>query len=258
MSALIGGISQLACDERELNIGIGVPGFLDKERKKIQKLTNFKGFENIPFPSLLNKKLAESGIDSRIIMENDANCAALGEGLRGAAKGCSDFIVLTLGSGIGAGIISGGKLVTGAHGMAGECGHIVISEKIKKCACGGMGHAESFASADRAEAEAKKIGHPADFKILWQNRDNPDIQKILTPVIDSIAKTAASVMVIFDPEITILNGGMSKADGIIPIIESAAKKYLPTPFIPYLKIESSKLKADAALYGAVAGFAENG
>ena len=132
LSALIGGISQLACDERELNIGIGVPGFLDKERKKIQKLTNFKGFENISFPSLLNEKLAESGIDSRTIMENDANCAALGEGLCGAAKGCSDFIVLTLGSGIGAGIISGGKLITGAHGMAGECGHIVISEKTKK------------------------------------------------------------------------------------------------------------------------------
>ena len=257
LSALIGGISQLACDERELNIGIGVPGFLDKERKKIQKLTNFKGFENIPFPSLLNKKLAESGIDSRIIMENDANCAALGEGLCGAAKGCSDFIVLTLGSGIGAGIISGGKLITGAHGMAGECGHIVISEKIKKCACGGMGHAESFASADRAEAEAKKIGHPADFKLLWQDRDNPKIKTILAPTITSIAKTIATVTVTFDPEITILNGGMSRAEGIVQMLENTAKNYLPTPFTPHLKIEKSKLQADAALYGAVAGFAEN-
>ena len=257
LSALIGGISQLACDERELNIGIGVPGFLDKERKKIQKLTNFKGFENISFPSLLNEKLAESGIDSRTIMENDANCAALGEGLCGAAKGCSDFIVLTLGSGIGAGIISGGKLVTGAHGMAGECGHIVISEKIKKCACGGMGHAESFASADRAEAEAKKIGRPADFKLLWQDRDNPKIKTILAPIITSIAKTIATVTVTFDPEITILNGGMSRAEGIVPMLENTAKNYLPTPFMPHLKIEKSKLQADAALYGAVAGFAEN-
>ena len=257
LSALIGGISQLACDERELNIGIGVPGFLDKERKKIQKLTNFKGFENISFPSLLNEKLAESGIDSRTIMENDANCAALGEGLCGAAKGCSDFIVLTLGSGIGAGIISGGKLVTGAHGMAGECGHIVISEKIKKCACGGMGHAESFASADRAEAEAKKIGHPADFKLLWQDRDNPKIKTILAPIITSIAKTIATVTVTFDPEITILNGGMSRAEGIVQMLENTAKNYLPTPFTPHLKIEKSKLQADAALYGAVAGFAEN-
>ena len=255
LSALIGGISQLACDERELNIGIGVPGFLDKERKKIQKLTNFKGFENISFPSLLNEKLAESGIDSRTIMENDANCAALGEGLCGAAKGCSDFIVLTLGSGIGAGIISGGKLVTGAHGMAGECGHIVISEKIKKCACGGMGHAESFASADRAEAEAKKIGRPADFKLLWQDRDNPKIKTILAPIITSIAKTIATVTVTFDPEITILNGGMSRAEGIVQMLENTAKNYLPTPFTPHLKIEKSKLQADAALYGAVAGFA---
>ena len=255
LSALIGGISQLACDERELNIGIGVPGFLDKERKKIQRLTNFKGFENISFPSLLNEKLAESGIDSRTIMENDANCAALGEGLCGAAKGCSDFIVLTLGSGIGAGIISGGKLITGAHGMAGECGHIVISEKIKKCACGGMGHAESFASADRAEAEAKKIGRPADFKLLWQDRDNPKIKTILAPIITSIAKTIATVTVTFDPEITILNGGMSRAEGIVQMLENTAKNYLPTPFTPHLKIEKSKLQADAALYGAVAGFA---
>ena len=257
-AALLRGITELAGEERELRIGIGMPGFLNKERNKIQKLTNFMEFENIPYPMLLQEELAKIGISAKVLIENDANCAALGEGLCGAATGCSDFLVLTLGSGIGAGIISGGKLVTGAHGMAGECGHIVISEETKKCACGGMGHAESFASADNAEAEAKKIGLSADFKILWQNRDNPDIQKILTPVIDSIAKTAASVMVIFDPEITILNGGMSKADGIIPIIESAAKKYLPTPFIPYLKIESSKLKADAALYGAVAGFAENG
>lgn len=257
-AALLRGITELAREERELRIGIGMPGFLNKERNKIQKLTNFTEFENIPYPMLLKEELAKIGISAKVLIENDANCAALGEGLCGAAKGCSDFIVLTLGSGIGAGIISGGKLVTGAHGMAGECGHIVITDGTKKCACGGMGHAESFASADNAEAEAKKMGLSADFKLLWQNRSNPETAKILNTVTNSIAKTIASVTVTFDPEITILNGGMSRADGIIPIIESAAKKYLPTPFIPYLKIESSKLKADAALYGAVAGFAENG
>ena len=141
--------------------------------------------------------------------------------------------------------------------LAGECGHIVISEKTKKCACGGMGHAESYASADRAEAEAKKIGHPADFKLLWQDRDNPKIKTILAPIITSIAKTIATVTVTFDPEITILNGGMSRAEGIVQMLENTAKNYLPTPFTPHLKIEKSKLQADAALYGAVAGFAEN-
>lgn len=256
-AALLRGITELAGEERELRIGIGMPGFLNKERNKIQKLTNFMEFENIPYPMLLQEELAKIGISAKVLIENDANCAALGEGLCGAAKGCSDFIVLTLGSGIGAGIISGGKLVTGAHGMAGECGHIVISEKIKKCACGGMGHAESFASADRAEAEAKKIGRPADFKLLWQDRDNPKIKTILAPIITSIAKTIATVTVTFDPEITILNGGMSRAEGIVQMLENTAKNYLPTPFTPHLKIEKSKLQADAALYGAVAGFAEN-
>ncbi len=252
--ALIRGITELAHEEHELKIGIGMPGFLNKARNKTQKLTNFTGFEEVPFPSLLSEELAKININAKVLMENDANCAALGEGLCGAAKGSSDFVVLTLGSGIGGGIISGGRLITGAHGMAAECGHIAVSENRKKCACGGIGHAESFASADNAEAEAKKLGLPPDFEILWQNRDNTDIQKILTPVIDSIAKTAAAIMVIFDPEITILNGGMSKADGIIPIIESAAKKYLPTPFLPHLKIERSKLEADAPLYGAASLF----
>ena len=229
---------------------VAIPGILDKTRRRILKFTNFASADDIDFAEHLEGKLHDMGLPVDVFLENDANCAALGEKLCGAAKSMSDCVVLTLGTGIGCGIISNGELVTGAHGLASEAGHITISGSERLCGCGGIGHLESLASADRIEAEAGAEGLPRDFKTLWADRENARVADILEPALDAIARGAASLIVTTDPEAVILSGGMSRAVGIADEIERRTLKYLPAPFRKYLRIDVSALGPDAALYGA--------
>ena len=232
-------------------VGVGVPGFLDVSRKIITKLPNFSGLEDIEFLEHLGKSLNKRGMSPSLGMENDANCFALGEAFYGAAKGCSDFIVLTLGTGIGSGIFVNGRLLTGAHGMAGEAGHISISDiKDLKCGCGSVGHLETLVSADYIEQMALKEGLPGDFKSLWQMRRDDRADDLISNALDTIARGIASLIVILDPEKIIISGGMSKAEGIASELEKRTVSWLPLPMRKYLNIEVSNLGADAALYGA--------
>ncbi|MFR5880887.1 MAG: ROK family protein [Cloacibacillus evryensis] len=129
----------------ECSVGIGIPGFVDKERRRILRLTNFSGCDGVYLGETISADLRELGVKAVIRLENDANCAALGEGAAGAARGMSDYVVLTLGTGIGAGIVTNGRLLSGAHGMAAECGHMAVSgdPALSGCGCGGRGHLEN-------------------------------------------------------------------------------------------------------------------
>jgi len=231
--------------------GVGIPGFLDVSRRVITKLTNFSGLENIAFLEYLGHNLEKRGMSPLLAMENDANCFAVGEAFCGAAVGCKDFIVLTLGTGIGSGIFVNGRLVTGAHGMAGEAGHISISElKDIRCGCGSAGHLETIASADHIEQKAAKEGLPADFRSLWQMRNDMRADGIISNALETMARGIASLIVVLDPEKIILSGGMSKAEGIAEELEARTLPWLPLPMREHLRIEVSLLGADAGLYGA--------
>lgn len=254
ISTVTESITQLVLDlskegEAEF-IGIGVPGFLDKERRNILKFPNFAGLENIAFASLIEESLKDKGISIPVFLENDANCAALGEGKYGAAVGMADFAVLTLGTGIGSGIVLNGKLVTGAHGLASEFGHASLVSVTDVCGCGGTGHFESAASADWIEKAAKKADLPADFKELWQRREEEKINEILVPALDALARGIATLYVTIDPQVVVLSGGISRAEGLVEILQEVTLPYLPTPFRRYLKIVASKLGNQAALLGS--------
>lgn len=242
-------ISDLSKDRDIEFVGIGVPGFLDKERRKIVKFINFAGLENIEFALLIEESLTSKGIKIPIFLENDANCAALGEGEYGVAVGMTDYAVLTLGTGIGSGVVLNGKLVTGAHGLASEFGHAALAPVVHVCGCGGIGHFETVASADWIEKAAKEVGLPSDFKVLWQRREEEKVREILNPALDALARGIATLVVTIDPEIIVLSGGMSRAEGLVEEIEKLALPYLPSPFRQYLKIVASKLRQDAALLG---------
>lgn len=232
--------------------GIGIPGFLDVSRRTITKLTNFSGLENIEFLEYMGNALEKRGIFTPLAMENDANCFAVGEALYGAAAGCKNFIVLTLGTGIGSGIFVNGRLVTGAHGMAGEAGHISISDSENvKCGCGSAGHMETVASADYIERRAVKQGMTGDFRSLWQQRQcDKKTDELISNALETMARGIASLIVILDPEKIILNGGMSKAEGIAGELEAKTLSCLPLPMRKHLNIEISSLGAEAGLYGA--------
>ena len=231
--------------------GVGIPGFLDVSRRVITKLTNFSGLENIAFLDYLRHALEKRGMSPLLAMENDANCFAVGEAFCGAAVGCKDFIVLTLGTGIGSGIFVNGSLVTGAHGMAGEAGHISISEHSGlKCGCGSTGHLETLASADHIERKAAREGLPGDFRSLWQMREDKRADDLISKALETMARGIASLIVVLDPEKIILSGGMSKAEGIADELETRTLPWLPIPMREHLSIEVSSLGADAGLYGA--------
>src|SRR5438552_4212043 len=122
-------------------VGVGVPGFIQMDKGIVVGAPNLPEFDNYPVRDEIEKRLG-----ARVILENDANAAALGEKWMGAGSETNDLILLTLGTGIGGGIISGGKLLRGYLGMAGEFGHVTVSPNGYPCGCGNTGCVEKYGS----------------------------------------------------------------------------------------------------------------
>ena len=241
----------------ECFVGMGLPGFVGKDRKTVARLTNYENCDGLALGDMAERRLSELGLRVKAAIENDANCAALGEGMAGEAAGMEDYVVLTLVTGVGAGIVSGGRLVRGAHGMAAECGHMALcGAELTGCGCGGAGHLEEASSADWLERRAKRAGLPADFKTLWQMRSAPKAEAIISPALETLARGVASITVTLDPEAVILSGGMSRAEGLAEELAARARKYLPVPFRPYFTLKTSNLGGEAAVIGAASLFME--
>ena len=241
--------------EKELLIGIGIPGYLNRSRTRVALLTNFNGINNMELPVLLEAYLEKQGVCASVKMENDANCAALGEGIGGAAQGCADYTVLTLGSGVGSGVVSGGRLLIGAHGMAGEAGHMSVGAEKNLCLCGGFMHLEQSFSADRIEKRAAAAMLPADFKELWTRRSEERIRPLMGDALDTLARSIASRCVVTDPEMIILSGGISRALGLREELLPLVLNYLPIPYRETFDLRISALGSKAALIGAGSLFA---
>lgn len=244
-------IEELAYGQVCRSVGIGVPGMLDSQREHICKLPNFPGWEGLNIRKDMGKRFPFP-----IFIENDANCYALGEGKAGKARGIRNFVVFTLGTGIGGGIVCDGKLITGAHGMAGELGHIATGSMEMICGCGAFGHLETVSAADGIEGEAGKAGFPQDLVRLWKARHENGIKPVWDRALHSLARAIASVIHILDPELIILGGGISRAEGFESELQPFLQKYISPVFLPYLKIETSTLGNDAALIGAASLGAE--
>ncbi len=132
------------------SVGMGTPGTVNGEG--IIEFANNLGFNNVPAKQMLTERL---GID-RVFVENDANCAALGEAYAGVGNGAKDFVAVTLGTGVGSGVIVDGKIVNGVNFAGGECGHMVIVVDGEQCSCGRKGCWEAYASATALIRQTKK------------------------------------------------------------------------------------------------------
>ena len=254
MGAVAGVISELSGGDGVSGIGIAVPGMIDADRRHARTLPNFPTeWTDLDIVESLGSVIEAGGSSIPIKIENDANCYALGEGTAGLAVGIKDYVVLTLGTGIGCGIVVNGQLLTGAHGMAGEAGHLVVIGS-EPCRCGGSGHVETLAGADATARRAKAAGLPEDFRELWAMPRGQGVSKILSVTIDALARAVASISHMLDPELIILGGGMSQAVGIAEIIHDASLQYMSNPFKKNLNIKVSELGNKAALYGAASLF----
>ena len=251
MEAVASAAERLSEGHKIAAVGVAVPGMLNADRRRALRLPNFPAeWDGLDISEAVAAALASRGIRAPVGIENDANCYALGEGSAGEAVGISDFVTFTMGTGIGCGIVIGGKLLTGAHGMAGEGGHVVVRGGAP-CGCGGRGHSETLAAADGTSARALAKGLPEDFEKLWKMRCDPDADEVLDVTIDAMARTVATVCHLLDPGIVIIGGGMSRAEGIGDALKSKSAEYLSQPFKKLLDIRISRLGSEAALYGAV-------
>src|ERR1700733_3019232 len=125
-----------------LGAGIGIPGIIEMQTGMLRKSANLPGFEEYPVRDEIERRLR-----APVVLENDANVAALGEQWLGAARGVPNMAVITLGTGIGGGIVLGGKIWHGMNGMSGEFGHVPVEPNGYPCGCGSHGCAEQYASA---------------------------------------------------------------------------------------------------------------
>lgn len=155
--------AQAGIDLQELeSVGIGTPGSVDRETGVILYANNL-AFDHVPAREILFKQLGRP-----IYLENDANCAALGEAIAGAGAGKSSFVAITLGTGVGGGIVMDGKIITGCNGMGGELGHICIKFDGEMCNCGRRGCWERYASATALISQTKKAMEENPDSAMWQ------------------------------------------------------------------------------------------
>ncbi len=264
---LINLITFLRKDYNIAGIGIGIPGILNAKNGVITQAPNIKNAVNYPIRKFLSAKIKPK---LPIYIENDANCAAIGEFRFGAGKGLSSLIMITLGTGVGGGMVLDGQLWNGAHGMGGEIGHIKVYPRGNKCNCGHRGCLESYSSLEgikniiRAGTKESIINKSLLKKIKSTPEDNlPELlykeakngnrfsKKLWEELGTALGLGISSITNLLNPEIVIIGGGIAGAwQTFIPSTRKAVQEN--TLIGPYnkLKISRSKLKDDAGILGA--------
>uniref|UniRef100_UPI0040262A67 ROK family protein n=1 Tax=Eubacterium sp. TaxID=142586 RepID=UPI0040262A67 len=229
-------------------IAISTAGQVDSESGIVVYAT-----DNIPYyTGMMVKKMIETKTGIPTFVENDVNSAALGEANFGAAKGFTDFICLTFGTGIGGAIFLNRKLYKGGHSSAGEFGHLITHAGGKSCTCGGEGCYEQYASAKALSQAVEKVaGKPLNgFQIFSkENFENPEIRHAVDIWIDEIILGLKSLIYVFDPQLIVLGGGIMNEKYIIELIDRKIYKELMENF-KNVKIVNSQLGNDAGLLGA--------
>lgn len=145
-------------------LGLGVPGLLDRRLGLVTASPNLGPIAGFPLRDALARELGLA--PSRVLLENDANAAALGEHWIGGARGESDLLFVTLGTGVGGGLVLGGRLYAGTGGLAGEIGHVIVEPEGLPCGCGRRGCVETLASATAARRRARERGLLAELAEL--------------------------------------------------------------------------------------------
>lgn len=187
-----------------ISVGVGTPGSVNKGEELIEFANNL-GFDNVPAYKLLRDRL---GIQ-KVYFDNDANCAALGEAVAGCGKGVQNFIMITLGTGVGSGIIVNGKLVTGLNYAAGEMGHTVIVYDGLQCNCGRKGCWEKYSSATALIAQTKEAMKKNYNSLMWELVGN-EISKVNgRTAFDAMRKGDAVAQAVVNNYVAILACGIS-------------------------------------------------
>ena len=245
------------------SVGVGIPGIADQATGDIVKCANMKWF-HVPFRSDFQRLL-----DLPVFIDNDANVAALAESVAGVSRGTSSSVFITIGTGIGSGIILNGKIWSGFHGIGAELGHVIFRHGGVPCSCGNRGCLERYCSATALirmgrEAMAENPdtlmmrmteGNPARLNariVIDAARErDPLAEKVYREYIDYLSQAIASVVNLLDPEVVVLGGGVSKAGAFLldPILEEYPKHVVFNDQ-PMPSVKLAVLGPEAGIIGA--------
>jgi len=245
-------------NENVLGIGIGVPGPV-KDDGTVLKCVNL-GWEIFNIVEEVNKL-----IKLPIRAGNDANVAALGEIWQGGGKGYKNAVMVTLGTGVGGGIVIDGKIISGSNGAGGEIGHIKVSDnETECCGCGNKGCLEQYASATgivnlankalrttKTESKLKEFEYLSAKDIFDSAKAGDELALALVDDFSNIlGKALANISCVIDPEIFVIGGGVSKNGDVL--IEHITKHFKENAFHASrnTEFELARLGNDAGMYGA--------
>lgn len=250
-------------DEKDiLSIGFGIPGPVDRDKGEVIYCANIP-FTNVPLAGIIRSKW-----DVAVNLLNDADAAAFGEAYAGSAKGCNYMMLVTLGTGIGGGIVIDGKIYTGFNNIGGEIGHIVIEHEGRQCNCGRRGCWEKYAAASGLVSLTKEQMEKDSESILWHiaptlklvngetafraaDKGDASGKAVVDLYINYLANGLSSVINIFQPEVLCIGGGICNEGDILllPLREIVKKSTFRHPE-RNTEIRIASLGNDAGIIGA--------
>jgi len=253
--------------EQVAGVGIAAPGPVDPHLGLVLSAPNIPGWENVPLQADMAQRLGRP-----VAIGNDANLAALGEWRFGAGQGHADVLYLTISTGIGGGVVSGGRLLVGARGLAAEVGHMLAVPNGPKCSCGQRGHLEAVASGTsmaRIARERLEAGEGADSAL--RSLVGSDLSGVTAAVVGKaalagdafaagliadagtlIGRTLASLLHAYNPSVVIFGGGVSMLGDVLlePVRAAARKHAMSEAYWRDCPIVQASLGDDAGLVGA--------
>ena len=259
-------VSVLREEHDVVAVGIGAAGFVDSDRSKVLFAPHL-AWRNEP----LRDAVAEA-VGLPVVVENDANAAAWAEWRFGEGRGETHLVCVTLGTGIGGGIVSDGRVQRGRHGMAGEFGHMVVVPDGHRCECGNRGCLEQYASGNvlgREARELARVGSPVTVPLM--ERVGGDVDLLVGPLLTEAARDGdpcavelfeevgrwlgiglANLAAALDPGVFVIGGGVSDAGELLlrPARESFRRTLTGRGFRPEPRIVKAALGPEAGLVGA--------
>lgn len=246
------------------SVGVGTPGSVNKNNGYIEFSNNLE-FNQVPA-----KEMLEARIGKPVYLENDANCAALGEAIAGVGKGVGNFVAVTLGTGVGSGIIVNGKIVSGVNFTGGEMGHTVIMVNGKQCNCGRKGCWEQYASATALISQTKEAMLENKDSKMWElcngSIDNASgrtafdamrlgdkaAEKVVENYIYYVSVGVTNIINTFQPEFVCIGGGVSHEGETLlaPLRKHIESERYSIYASKQTKVVAAELGNDAGIFGA--------
>ncbi len=237
---------------RVQRIGVGFGGPVDHARGVVIKSHHVEGWEHVPLRDELQRRF-----NVPVVVDNDANAGTLGEWRFGAGRDVDDLLYVNVGTGIGGGVVAGGRLVRGASNLAGEIGHTTIVRNGPPCTCGRKGCLEACASGDAlarrgAEALGRQVSGREVFALAGNG--NETARRVVEAVVEDLAQGIGTAASLLNPAVVIIGGGLSEAPETLFLepLRRAVPRYCLGEAARNLRVEAAQLRYDAGVIGAVA------